>query len=312
MINIQRYTLEHKSIWNQFVTDSRNGIFMFHRDYMDYHSDRFVDYSLLFYKDDDLVAVLPASLHDTELRSHGGLTFGGLICSYSVKQQTINACFEELITYLKENNIKRLIYKPIPYIYHRYLCQEDLYALWRNNAAVFRRDISTTIDLSCNKIKLPKGRKAQISRARREGIIVEKSTDFNAFITLENQVLEMHHHTRAVHTAEELQLLHSRFPEQICLYAAMHNNQMVAGVLLYIYDKMVHTQYMGSSDFSRENGGLDLIISTIIDEYKDKKQYLDFGISTIDLGKTVNVGLISQKESFGGRSVMYDFYEINI
>ena len=310
MITIKRYTSDDAALWNQFVAESRNGTFMFHRNYMDYHSDRFEDHSLLFYKDDVLISVLPASVHNTELRSHGGLTFGGMICGHAIKQQTMNECVEELIAYLKSNNIERLVYKPIPYIYHRFPCQEDLYALWRKNAIVFRRDVSTTIDLTSDKVKLPKGRKAQIARAKREGIVVGKSTDFHAFITLENQVLEKHHQTKAVHTAEELHLLHSRFPEQICLYAAMYNNEMVAGVLLYIYDNLVHTQYMGSSDFSRENGGLDLIIATIIDEYKGKKQYLDFGISTIDAGWTLNTGLVSQKESFGGRSVMYDFYEL--
>jgi hypothetical protein len=311
MINIRRYTSEDNVLWNQLVNGSRNGMFMFNRNYMDYHADRYEDYSLMFFKENELISVLPASLHNrTEVRSHGGLTFGGLICSYSVKQQTINACFEELIKYLRNNKIERLIYKPIPYIYHSFPCQEDLYMLWRNNAVVYRRDVSTVIDLTNDIIKLPKGRKAQISRAKREGIVVEKSTDFHTFIALENQVLEKHHQTKAVHTAEELQLLHSRFPEQICLYAAMYKKEMVAGVLLYVYDNLVHTQYMGSSDFSRENGGLDLIIATIIDEYKGKKQYLDFGISTVDAGWTLNMGLVSQKESFGGRSVIYDFYEL--
>ena len=312
MIAVKRYTPDDASLWNQFVTDSKNGTFMFNRNYMDYHSDRFEDNSLLFYKDDILIAVLPASIHDAELRSHGGLTYGGMICSYAIKQQTMNDCLDALVEYMRSNHIERLLYKSIPYIYHRYPCQEDLYALWRSGAKIVRRDASTTIDLCSSVVKLPKGRKAQISRAKREGIVVEKSIDFHTFIALENQVLEKHHQTKAVHTAEELQLLHSRFPEHICLYAAMHNNQMVAGVLLYIYDNMVHTQYMGSSDFSRENGGLDLIIATIIDEYKGKKQYLDFGISTEDAGKYLNTGLIFQKESFGGRGVVYDTYEYNI
>lgn len=311
MINIRRYTSEDNVLWNQLVNGSRNGMFMFNRNYMDYHADRYEDYSLMFFKENELISVLPASLHNRiEVRSHGGLTFGGLISAYAIKQQTMGECFEELIKYLRNNKIERLIYKPIPYIYHSFPCQEDLYMLWRNNAVVYRRDVSTVIDLTNDIIKLPKGRKAQISRAKREGIVVEKSTDFHTFIALENQVLEKHHQTKAVHTAEELQLLHSRFPEQICLYAAMYKNEMVAGVLLYVYDNLVHTQYMGSSDFSRENGGLDLIIATIIDEYKGKKQYLDFGISTVDAGWTLNMGLVSQKESFGGRSVMYDFYEL--
>ena len=87
---------------------------------------------------------------------------------------------------------------------------------------------------------------------------------------------------------------------------------MVAGVLLFIYDNMVHTQYMASSEYGRENGALDLLIASIIEEYRDSKKYLDFGISTEDGGLVLNNGLISQKEGFGGRSITYDFYEVKI
>lgn len=310
MISIKRYTADDKLAWNQFVKGSKNGTFMLLREYIDYHSDRFVDYSLLFYKDSQLIALLPSSIHGVELRSHGGLTYGGMILGYDMKQQTMNDCFEALIQYLKENNIEQLVYKTIPYVYHRYPSQEDQYCLWKNHAKLIRRDVSTTIDLKECKIKLPKGRKAQISRAKREGILVELSTDFATFIALENQVLGKYHQTKAVHTPEELALLYHYFPENIRLYSAIYNNEMVAGVLLFVYENLIHTQYMASSDFARNNGGLDLIIATIIEEYKGTKQYLDFGISTEDNSKYLNNGLISQKESFGGRSVMYDFYEL--
>jgi hypothetical protein len=159
---------------------------------------------------------------------------------------------------------------------------------------------------------LPKGRKAQIARAKREGFEVVESYDFEMFIELENRVLAKYHQTKAVHTASELESLHARFPESIHLYVANHDGHMEAGVLVFEYDNMVHTQYMASSDFARANGGLDLVIASIIEKYKDKKKYLDFGISTEDAGNFLNNGLISQKESFAGRSVVYDFYELKV
>lgn len=311
MITIKKYTANEVTVWDAFVDAAKNGIFMFKRGYMDYHSDRFEDYSLMFYNDDELVALLPATLHGAELRSHGGLTYGGIICCYTMKQHTMNECFMALKDYLLSNNIKLLLYKAIPYIYHRYPCQEDLYTLWCNGAQLIRRDVSTTIDLEVP-LKLPKGRKAQIARARREGIRVETSNDFETFIALENSVLTQYHQTQAVHTGAELTLLHSRFPDNIRLLTAIHDNEMIAGALLFVYDNIVHTQYMASSEYGRANGGLDLIISTIIEEYKSNKKYLDFGISTEDAGRFLNNGLISQKESFGGRSIVYDFYELTI
>lgn len=312
MITIKKYTANDVAVWDAFVDASKNGTFMLKRGYMDYHSDRFEDHSSMFYNDNELVALLPATLHGAELRSHGGLTYGGMICGYSMKQQMMLDCFTALKNYMREYKIERLIYKPMPYIYHKYPCQEDLYAVWLNEARIIRRDVSTTIEFVDTPIKLPKGRKAQIARAKREGFEVVESYDFEMFIELENRVLAKYHQTKAVHTASELESLHARFPESIHLYVANHDGHMEAGVLFFEYDNMVHTQYMASSDFARANGGLDLVIATIIDKYKGKKKYLDFGISTENAGKFLNNGLISQKESFAGRSVVYDFYELKV
>ena len=312
MITIKRYTKNDENTWDAFVTSSKNGTFMLKRGYMDYHSDRFTDHSLIFYEDDIPIALLPASQHGNELRSHGGLTYGGVICSFDMKQHTMNDCLEALTTYMRNNAIEKLLYKPLPYIYHRYPCQEDLYALWRNGAKLVRRDVSSTIEYIDNPIKLPKGRKSQISRAKREGVTVEISTDFEAFIELENQVLAQYHGLKAVHTGQELELLHSRFPQEILLYVAKHDGKIEAGAVLFVYANMVHTQYMAGSEYSRKNGALDLLLATLIDKFSKEKKFFDFGISTEDEGNILNIGLTAQKEGFGGRSVVYDFYELKV
>ncbi len=311
MIEVRKYKGEDKDIWNNFVRGSKNASFMLTRGYMDYHADRFVDGSLMFYEGEELIALLPVSIHDTELRSHGGLTYGGFITSEKMKQKRMLECFDALKEYIQVNGFKNLIYKAIPSIYHTLPSEEDLYALFINNAKLFRRDVSSTIDLQ-NPIKMPKGRKAQISRAKREGVVIETSEDFDAFIELENQVLESRHKIKAVHTADELRLLKSRFPNEIELVVAKQNGYILAVSLLFIYKNMVHTQYMASNELGREIGALDLLISELIIKYKENKKYFDFGISTEDSGKYLNEGLISQKESFGGRAICYDFYEWSV
>jgi hypothetical protein len=187
-----------------------------------------------------------------------------------------------------------------------------LYALWRNGAKLVRRDVSSTIEYIDNPIKLPKGRKSQISRAKREGVTVEISTDFEAFIELENQVLAQYHGLKAVHTGQELELLHSRFPQEILLYVAKHDGKIEAGAVLFVYANMVHTQYMAGSEYSRKNGALDLLLATLIDKFSKEKKFFDFGISTEDEGNILNIGLTAQKEGFGGRSIVYDFYELKV
>ena len=61
MFDIIRYTPAMADEWNRFVATSKNGTFLFFRDYMDYHADRFRDHSLMFYRDGGLFALLPAN-----------------------------------------------------------------------------------------------------------------------------------------------------------------------------------------------------------------------------------------------------------
>ncbi|WP_297680817.1 GNAT family N-acetyltransferase, partial [Helicobacter sp.] len=309
MIHIQPYSKDSKPLWNAFNAESKNGLFMFDRDYMEYHSDRFVDNSLMFYEEDKLLALLPLNKEGDTLYSHQGLTFGGFITSKAMKQEKMCECLNVLFAYMQNRGIQKLIYKAIPYIYHKIPSQEDLYALFTHKARLYRVDCSTTIALT-HSISLPKGRKSQISRAKREGVEIHQSEDFSTFVALLNDVLHTRHQSKAVHNAEELSLLSGRFPEFIKLFIAHQAEAILAGALLFIYPNLIHTQYLAVNDKGREIGALDLLLKTLIDTYAESKTYFDFGISTENNGTLLNAGLISQKESFGGRTITHQFYEL--
>ncbi len=312
MIKITKYKKEYKDIWNKFIHNSKNGIFMFDRNFMDYHSDRFVDNSLMFYDEkDNLVALMPANIKNNVLYSHQGLTYGGFIVDSNMKQRKMLECFESLKTYMQLNNISKLVYKTIPHIYHRLPSQEDLYALYINNAKLLKIEPSTTIMLS-SPCKMPKGRKAQIARAKKSNIIIENSCNFNEFIELENQILKKYHNTVAVHSADELTLLKLRFQDEIQLWCAKLGDKIIAATLLFVSDNVVHTQYLAADEKARELGALDLLIKYLIDKFQNHKKYFDFGISTEDNGQYLNNGLISQKESFGGRTTVYQTFVLKI
>ena len=83
---------------------------MFDRDYMDYHSDRFEDNSLMFFDDSEkLIALLPANLRGDILYSHQGLTYGGFLTDENMKQEKMLICFNTLKEYMKNNAINKLI-----------------------------------------------------------------------------------------------------------------------------------------------------------------------------------------------------------
>lgn len=307
MTNILRYSDDYRKQWDDFIKSSKQPLFMFERDYMEYHSDRFVDHSLLFFNEDELIALLPISQHGNELRSHGGLTYGGFITNTKMKQYIMQECLSALLQYMNENDFLNLLYKPVPHIYHLQPAEEDLYSISLYKPKIEGIEASTVISLN-NPIKMPKGRKAQISRAKRERVQIEKASDikdFKAFIELENKILRDRHNTNAVHTAEELYYLFSKFPNNIALLKAVYNENLIAGIVIYIYEKVIHTQYMAADETARRIGALDLVISYLIDKYKEEKEWLDFGISTENNGLYLNEGLISQKEGFGGRTNIY-------
>lgn len=277
---------------------------------MDYHKDRFEDYSLLFYKDDKLVALLPANQKEKVIQTHGGLSYGGLVYTSKLRTKDVLELFAIFLQYYKEQGFKELYYKALPDIYYNYPASESAYALFVNNAELYRRDISSTIDIQ-NRLKLSKGRKWLLSRAKKEAITVEESENFQTFFDEYNIHLKEKYGVLAVHTQEEMVLLRSRFPKNIKLYIATKDNGFLGGTILYCTKQVVHAQYIHFTNEGKELGAFDLLMDKILNDYKEKK-YFDFGISTEQNGQYLNEGLISFKESFGARATVCDFYKITL
>src|SRR5215470_16398705 len=100
MIQPKVYQDKYKQVWDQFISRSKNGTFLFCRDYMEYHADRFVDYSILFFDTDQLIAVMPANVDGDTLVSHNGLTFGGIISDSKMKMAVMLEVFNVLREHL--------------------------------------------------------------------------------------------------------------------------------------------------------------------------------------------------------------------
>ena len=202
MISVKRHQDNCKEIWDAFNQTTKNRLFMFDRNYMDYHRDRFQGHSLIFYDEGELIALLPACERNGTLVSHTGLTYGGFLTNTGMKQHIMNECMDVLIAYGMDRGWTGIVYKPIPHIYDSQPAEEDRYVLYANGGKLVTMDASTYVNLAAP-LKMPKGRKAQISRARREGVkigVLSGRKDYDTFIDLENEVLQTRHDTRAVYT----------------------------------------------------------------------------------------------------------------
>lgn len=311
-LRIEKYNPALKSTWDNFISSAKNSHFFFRRDYMEYHSDRFEDFSLLFWNDTDLIAILPANVKDNTLYSHQGLSFGGFIVNNKMRTQTMIEIFDSLKIFLQEHKISKLIYKAMPKIYHQYPCEEDLYALTRNDAKIYRRDCSSTILLE-NPIAYQERRKRAIKKAIRANIKAGPSNNYTGYWQVLESILMQKYSRKPVHSLEEIQKLSNLFKDNIKLFTAEDSSgEVLAGTLIYDNPNTLHAQYLGSSDIGKELGALDLVIDSVLQHYDSSRKYFDFGISTEDDGKFLNVGLIDHKEGFGARATVNDFYELNL
>lgn len=308
-MEIRRYRREDKELWNSFVSKARNATFLFDRNYMDYHADRFDDNSFMFYHKGKLKAVLPANVAGDTLYSHQGLTYGGLLLDKKATVEDVLECFDSLNSWLRENGISKVVYKALPWIYQQYPSEEDLYALtWKCKAQLISRDISSTIVVD-NKLKFAESRKSGIRKALSLNIEVGESNDVDGFWHVLEDNLGNRYNAKPVHTSSEMKLLMSRFPNNIRLYVAKMNGEIVGGTLIYVTPQVVHTQYISASVEGKKHGALDLLFDYIINKVYANCRYFDFGKSTEQGGAYLNEPLIFQKEGFGGRGVCYDWYQ---
>ena len=309
---IERYTPKMENEWNDFVSRSKNGMFLFDRRYMDYHADRFDDYSLMIYRKGCLYALLPAHVADNTLYSHQGLTYGGYIMNSKTSASGMLETVQFVNDYLKLNGINKIVYKPIPYIFHTLPSEEDLYAFFRLcNIKTVCCNISSVI-YQKEKLNYDKSRRYGINKALRLGIKVVESNDFAAFWEILKNNLETKYGAKPVHTLDEIRLLRNRFPENIKLYLAQKGNAFVGGVVIYISKQVVRAQYASANSEGNESGALDLLFDYLINEKYADYPYFDFGPSTEQMGNYLNENLIFRKEGFGARGIVNNIYEFEL
>ncbi|AJC23141.2 GNAT family N-acetyltransferase [Pandoraea pulmonicola] len=307
MADVTDYGPALKDAWDSVVRNSKNGTFLHLRNYMDYHADRFTDHSVIFHENGKPVAVFPCSAHGDSVVSHGGLTYGGLVYGKDVHATSVLDMFAAMSGHFKAAGFKKVIYKPVPRVFHTYPADEDLYALFRAGARLYRRDLSSVVELAARP-KFSDSRKNTARKAPKAGARFEEIDDTEGFHALLESVLARFG-SSPVHSVVELRLLKSRFPENIRLFGVLLEDRLLAASLVFDFGHVVHTQYMASSDEGRVLGALDFLLVNLIETTFSDKQYLSFGISTEQQGQFLNEGLIKQKEGFGGRGMVHDFYE---
>ena len=312
MFSVERYSPINKKNWDFFIDETKNQSFLFRREFMDYHSDRFNDHSLMIYDEKKLVAVIPANVNDDKLISHQGLSYGSVLLDRQIRlSETVNV-IKAVLEYLSNQNINTWIIKLIPKMYYERPCDELDWILFKLNAKLIRRDTALAIDNRVSYLPYQERRNRSIKKAAKLSIKLKKGVEEFAPFWREVLVpnLLTKHGVEPVHTIDEILLLASRFPDNIQQHTIYLDEKIVAGCTMFLNAKVAHAQYISGTDVGRDLGCLDFLFDHLIKKEYHNYTYFDFGICNEQNGLVLNKGLLDWKEGFGARTIVHDFYEI--
>jgi hypothetical protein len=312
MITIVRYTEDKTKDWDNFIVSAKNATFLFRRSYMDYHKDRFVDYSLMVFDDEKLVAILPANQKDSStVVSHEGLSYGGIITAVNCYSKATLYYFEAILKFLYQQGISIFLFKQIPSFYNVVGSADVEYGLFIANASLYRLDMASVIINNGHAIQYQERRLRNIKKAEKNNIVIKEEDSFAPFwnnILIPN--LLNRYGVQPVHSLEEISSLKEANPSNIKQFSAYNGDEIVAGFTIFETPTTAHAQYISANEDGKKNGGIDLLFHKLITHFFKDKMYFDFGIVNEQNGRYLNAGLLEWKEGFGARSFAHRFYSI--
>jgi len=316
-IIVEKYNQNVKEQWDDFVWQSNNGTIFQTRKFLNYHPpERFEDYSLVFKKNDRVIALFPATIryenHRRILTSHRGSSYGGLVTKYSLNIRDAFRIVESLIVFATQNKFQGIELTPPPIIYHLRPSNYIDFALVKNGFGYRKREISSVIPLTFSESDVlqtfsSESRRA-VRRALKLGVEVRESEDYETFYKILKRNLKMRHNVQPTHTLDELLHLKEIYSDRIRLFGAYVENELVAGVVMFdCNERVVLAFYISHNEDRQQFRGVNCLFYEIIKwSIRNNFGYLDFGIFTVDMDP--NWGLGRFKESFGAQGIFRDTF----
>jgi len=307
--NILKYQPDLQADWDRFVKESANGTFLHQRAYMDYHQDRFDDYSLMVYKDNKLQAVLPSHQLNNEIFAHNGLTYSDFLFLQKHRLEHRTAIISAVFLYLIQHNFSNIHIKTIPAFFHK--IPNDANSFLYFNMPGKLSEVSAFFVLQTAIYKYNNDRKKNLKKFSKQNFVInEDINQLPDFWQIVNDNLNRTHHTKPVHNLAEIQLLAKAFPNEIKLFTISQNQKIMGGALLYIINQVVHFQYIHANP-DKDKSIIDFLIDYIVNHYKDQYPYISFGTSKTGTN-SLNKSLAYWKESFGCQVFNQNIFNIDL
>lgn len=313
---IQKYNESYREAWDRFVLqESCNGTFLQTRNFLDYHPEgRFIDYSLMFMKGNNIIAVIPANIiiqnGEKKIFSHLGSTFGGLIIGNNYKKiSDIEEIFDELLLYLEKEKVVGISLKMTSNLYSNQNMDILDYFL-QNRGFNDTLELGYYIDLEQRKTEeieetFNGSRRRGLRKALKNEMLfrkLESDEDVeNFYRVLCNNMKKFD--AKPIHSLNELiDFKNNRLQDIVTFYGVYNQYDLVAGSMVFEFGnrRVFHTQYLATDQSKLSLYPSEFLYYSLIKYAKAQGyKYLSFGTSTLDHGMILNRSLAQFKEGFG-------------
>ena len=319
---IEKYDPSLREEWDDFVLNrSVNGTFLQTKNFLDYHPEgRFTDDSLMVYQKGRLIAVCPACVLQNgaseEFFSHKGSTFGGpVIKSDYYTAERVTHIIKTLDAYL-ETKYSKATFKITPGLFSKDSDSLLQYCMEYCGYTGYS-ELNTYIDLQSlpediidafDRNKLRNIRKCmEHNLSFREIRDREELAGFHDLLTVNLSKYGV----TPIHTLDDIcDFAYSRIPGNVKFYGVFDGNIMRAAGMMFVFgNDVIHAQNL-SADYTFEDySAITYLYYKVIDDAKKSGfKKLTWGVSTENQGKTLNFGLIRNKESYGSKHAVNKTY----
>jgi len=311
-ITLHRYRTRDAAAWDGLVGSAAAGTLFHTRRFLSYHpAGRFEDHSLMFRRNDSLLALCPAARVSAPdglaLVSHPGATFGGLVYPEGTGIRVTQTLVDLLVGEAERLGVAEVRVTLPPIIYEAHANNVVEFALRRTGFQYLRQELSAVVTLSAAGEPWDLPPQSTLARAVRKadrlGVTVRESDALDRFYPVLCRNLSLRHNVQPTHTRAELTRLRGLFPDQIRLFAAWHEGRLVGGVLIFCCNAQTALAYYIAHDSDYQHlRVIDALMVNIIQWASARRyRFLDLGTFTLDMAP--NWGLGKFKEKFGARGV---------
>jgi hypothetical protein len=310
-------------LWDSFVGASRNGTLFHERRFLGYHPEgRFVDDSVLVYRDERLLAVYPAALDasdgETWTVSHPGSTYGGAVVAADATLADVADTLSAIVDRARSDGRDGVRIRLSEQAFRRLPTDEIEFVLWTLGFQQAAVELSTTIGLRAGVDAARRRYRGDTARsvrsAARNGVAVEWSDDFAAFWSVLEENLQRHG-ARPTHSLDEIERLRSLCgPDRIRLAVGRVGGALAAGVVVFVATPQVfHSFYIAQDYAYQQTRALGAVVDHLIGwGAAEGFDWFNLGISTESRGRVINWGLFRFKEGFGGTGFARTTYALRL